>query len=115
MLQVVSVLLMLLLVTQVEVALYSANTLLSKVSLIGEEPTLKEKVALMLQPAYILKGETLPHLSPYPPPPPLTLPPLTPHPSPTFHPTPHSPFPPPRALPNNALPTLPHDTRLEGL
>ena len=55
-------------VTQVEVALYSANTLLSKVSLIGEEPTLKEKVALMLQPAYILKGKTLP----YPPPPPFS-------------------------------------------
>ena len=26
-------------------------------SLIGEEPTLKEKVALMLQPSYILRGE----------------------------------------------------------
>ena len=65
----VCVLLRLLLVTQVEVALYSANTLLSKVSLIGEEATLKEKVALMLQPAYILKGEP-------PPPPPLPPPSL---------------------------------------
>ena len=71
--------------TQVEVALYSANTLLSKVSLIGEEPTLKEKVALMLQPAYILKGKTLP----YPPPP-------------VFQ-------------PSNAFATSPHDTTLEGL
>ncbi|KAL3143545.1 Potassium/sodium hyperpolarization-activated cyclic nucleotide-gated channel 3 [Trebouxia sp. C0009 RCD-2024] len=41
---------------QVEAALHSADALLSKVSIIGEEPTLKEKVALMLQPAYILKG-----------------------------------------------------------
>ena len=48
------------LVLQVEAALHSADALLSKVSIIGEEPTLKEKVALMLQPAYILKGEPSP-------------------------------------------------------
>ena len=105
MLQVVSVLLMLLLVTQVEVALYSANTLLSKVSLIGEEPTLKEKVALMLQPAYILKGETLPHLSPYPPPPP-TPHLIPPHPSLlTLPPTP--PFRPPGSFPTMLSPPRP--------
>lgn len=48
---------MALLALQVEAALHSADALLSKVSIIGEEPTLKEKVALMLQPAYILKGK----------------------------------------------------------
>ena len=83
MLQVICELLNLLLVTQVEVALYSANSLLSNVSLIGEEPTLKEKVALMLQPAYILKGE------PPPPPPPI----LSPYPVLSF-PLSHPPPPP---------------------
>lgn len=54
------------LLVQVEAALHSADALLSKVSIIGEEPTLKEKVALMLQPAYILKGKTPPSLRPPP-------------------------------------------------
>ena len=41
---------------QVEAALHSAGPLLSKVSLIAEEPTLMERVALMLHPSYALKG-----------------------------------------------------------
>ena len=65
-LQIVYTMMWRLLEIQVEAALHSANMLLSTVSLIGEEPTLKEKVALMLQPAYILKGEL-----PSPPPTPL--------------------------------------------
>ncbi|KAL3143569.1 Potassium/sodium hyperpolarization-activated cyclic nucleotide-gated channel 3 [Trebouxia sp. C0009 RCD-2024] len=42
---------------QAEVALHSAGPLLSKVSLIAEEPTLMERVALMLHPSFALKGE----------------------------------------------------------
>ena len=41
---------------QAEVALHSAGPLLSKVSLIAEEATLMERVALMLHPSYALKG-----------------------------------------------------------
>lgn len=47
---------------QAEVALHSAGPLLSKVSLIAEEPTLMERVALMLHPAFALKGKE--HLNP---------------------------------------------------
>ena len=45
---------------QAEVALHSAGPLLSKVSLIAEEPTLMERVALMLHPSFALKGKHLP-------------------------------------------------------
>ena len=41
---------------QAEVALQSAGPLLEKVSLISEEPTLMERVALVLHPSYALKG-----------------------------------------------------------
>ena len=42
---------------QAEVALHSAGPLLSKVSLIAEEPTLMERVALMLHPSFALRGK----------------------------------------------------------
>ena len=42
---------------QAEVALHSAGPLLNKVSLIAEEPTLMERVALMLHPSFALKGK----------------------------------------------------------
>ena len=59
---------------QAEVALHSAGPLLSKVSLIAEEPTLMERVALMLHPSFALKGK-------HPPPHTTTPPPLAYHPS----------------------------------
>ena len=44
---------------QAEVALQSAGPLLEKVSLISEEPTLMERVALVLHPSFALKGAFL--------------------------------------------------------
>lgn len=41
---------------QAEVALQAAGPLLEKVSLISEEHTLMERVALVLHPSYALKG-----------------------------------------------------------
>ena len=58
---------------QAEVALHSAGPLLSKVSLIAEEPTLMERVALMLHPSFALKGRQPSPTKPPPPPPPLPL------------------------------------------